>query len=254
MILLLVISLILVTLGIGFLVFSKRFIDTEKEIRILFLVLPILTVLAQYSGILFTLFKGESVGKYLLDNPNLLFPIFPCNVVMWSLLFVGIFFNKRETRPVQILIDFCFFFGFFSAVIGMVANVDFLNNPTLTNYNGAKSIFSHGLLITNIVALGMYKVVKIDLAPNYIHLVIGVLIMGLIGIINNTLCWIIKGEEYAIEINSMYMLRPSYSKISWLKYQIVVPIALVLYFGVFVILDLIFYKKGNRFYNRGFHW
>ena len=77
MILLLVISLILVTLGIGFLVFSKRFIDTEKEIRILFLVLPILTVLAQYSGILFTLFKGESVAKYLFDNPNLLFPIFP---------------------------------------------------------------------------------------------------------------------------------------------------------------------------------
>ena len=254
MILLLVISLILVTFGIGFLVFSKRFIDTEKEIRILFLVLPILTVLAQYSGILFTLFKGESVAKYLFDNPNLLFPIFPCNVVMWSLLFVGIFFNKRETRPVQILIDFCFFFGFFSAIIGMVANVDFLNNPTLANFNGAKSIFSHALLITNIVALGMYKIVKIDLAPNYIHLVIGVLIMGLIGIINNTLCWIIKGEEYAIEINSMYMLRPSYSKISWLKYQIVVPIALVLYFGVFVILDLIFYKKGNRFYNRGFHW
>ena len=136
----------------------------------------------------------------------------------------------------------------------MVANVDFLNNPTLANFNGAKSIFSHALLITNIVALGMYRIVKIDLAPNYIHLVIGVLIMGLIGIINNTLCWIIKGEEYAIEINSMYMLRPSYSKISWLKYQIVVPIALVLYFGVFVILDLIFYKKGNRFYNRGFHW
>ena len=254
MVLLLAISFILVTAGIGFLVFSKRFIDTDKEVRILFLVLPILTVLAQYSGILFTLIKGGSVVEYLTNNPNLLFPIFPCNVVMWSLLFVGIFFNKRETRPVQILIDFCFFFGFFSAVIGMVANVDFLNNPTLTNYNGAKSIFSHALLITNIVALGMYKIVKIDLTPNYIHLVIGVLIMGLIGIINNTFCWIIKGEEYAIEINSMYMLRPSYSKISWLKYQIVVPIALILYFGVFVILDLIFYKKGNRFYNRGFHW
>ena len=254
MILLLAISFILVTVGIGFLVFSKRFIDTDKEVRILFLVLPILTVLAQYSGILFTLIKGGSVVEYLTNNPNLLFPIFPCNVVMWSLLFVGIFFNNREIRPVQILIDFCFFFGFFSAVIGMVANVDFLNNPTLTNYNGAKSIFSHALLITNIVALGMYKIVKIDLTPNYIHLVIGVLIMGLIGIINNTFCWIIKGEEYAIEINSMYMLRPSYSKISWLKYQIVVPIALILYFGVFVILDLIFYKKGNRFYNRGFHW
>ncbi len=254
MILLLAISLILVTFGIGFLVISKKFINTDKEVRILFLVLPILTVLAQYSGIVFSLIKGESVAKYLIDNPNLLFPIFPCNVVMWSLLFVGIFFNKRETRPVQILIDFCFFFGFFSAVIGMVANVDFLNDPTLTNFNGTKSIFSHALLITNIVALGMYKIVKIDLTPNYIHLVIGVLFMGLIGVINNTMCWIIKGEEYAIEINSMYMLRPSYSKISWLKFQYVVPAALVLYFGVFVILDLIFYKKGNRFNKRGFHW
>ena len=254
MVLLLVISLILLTVGIGFLVLSKRFIDTEKEVRILFLVLPILTVLAQYSGILFTLIKGDNVTQYILDNPNLLFPIFPCNVVMWSLLIVGIFFNKRETRVIQIFIDFCFFFGILAGLIGLVANVDFLQNPSITNFNGAKSIVSHALMITNIVALAFYKVVKIDLTPNYIHLVIGVLVMGLIGVINNIMCWIIKGEEYAIEINSMYMLRPSYSKISWLKYQIVVPIGLVLYFGVFTIIDLIAYKKGNRFYNRGFHW
>lgn len=254
MVLLLIISVILLTVGIGFLVLSKKFIDTEKEVRMLFLVLPILTIAAQYSGVVYSLIKDGSATQYVLDNPNLLFPIFPCNVVMWSLLIVGIFFNKRETRVIQILIDFCFFFGIFSGLIGLVANVDFLQNPTITNLNGTKSIVSHALMITNIVALGIYKVVKIDLTPNYIHLVIGVLVMGLIGIINNTMCWIIKGEEYAIEINSMYMLRPSYSKISWLKYQYVVPVALVLYFGVFTIIDLIVYKKGNRFYNRGFHW
>ena len=254
MILLLTISFILLTIGIGFLVFAKRFIDTEKEIRILFLVLPILTVLAQYSGVLYFLIKDGSATQYLSDNPNLLFPIFPCNVVMWSLLAIGIFFNKRETRFVQILIDFCFFFGIFSALTGMIANVDFLNNPSITNFNGTKSIVSHALMLTNIIGLGIYKIVKIDLTPNYIHLVIGVLVMGLIGVINNAMCWIIKGEEYAYEINSMFLLRPSYSKISWLKYQIIAPIALVLYFGLFVILYLIFYKKGNRFYNRGFRW
>lgn len=254
MILLLAISFILLTIGIGFLVFAKRFIDTEKEVRIVFLILPILTVLAQYSGVLYFLIKDGSATQYILDNPNLIFPIFPCNVVMWSLLAIGIFFNKRETRIVQILIDFCFFFGIFSALTGMIANVDFLNNPSITNFNGTKSIVSHALMLTNIIGLGIYKIVKIDLTPNYIHLVIGVLVMGLIGVINNAMCWIIKGEEYAYEINSMFLLRPSYSKISWLKYQIIAPAALVLYFGVFVILDLIFYKKGNRFYNRGFHW
>jgi hypothetical protein len=251
--LILILSVFALLFDFLFIIVSKFFIKTDKHIRILFLVLPIVTIFCQYSLFLSSLFIGTT-GAYIEKNPNMVMPIFPCNVVMWCMLVIGICWNKKESRFIQILIDFCFYFGFFSTLVGMFANADLFNEPTLKNYDGVKSLISHGALFLNVLCLGFYKIVKVDLLPNYIHLVIAVVAVGLIGVCNNLLAYAIGGYDFAYEINSMYLIRPSYEGIWWLKYQYIVPVALVLYFGLFNLLDLIFYKKGNRWTKRGFHW
>ena len=77
--------------------------------------------------------------EYLADNPNLILPIYPCNVVMWSCLIIGLIRN-RESRFNKLLTDYVFWFGIFSTLVGMFANVDFINNPTLADYDITKSI------------------------------------------------------------------------------------------------------------------
>ena len=251
--LIIILSLIFLSLDFGFILASKFFIKTDKQIRIMFLVMPIITIMCQYSLFFYSLMKGTALD-YIKENPNVILPIFPCNVVMWCMLVIGIGWNKKESRFIQILIDFCFYFGIFSTLVGLFANADLFNNPTLKNYDGVKSMVSHGMLFLNVIALGFYKIVKVDLLPNYIHVVIAIVMMGILGVCNNLIAYAIGGKEFAYEINSMYLIRPSYEGISWLKYQIIVPIALILYFGVFNLLDLLLYKKGNRWIQRGFHW
>lgn len=248
------INFVIIAVSISFLIISKKFIKTDKQIRILFFILPLLTVACHYSSLIYHAIKSGTAMNFLVNNPNLVLPIYPCNVVMWILVIVGIFWKYREKRIFRILIDFSFFFGTISALVGMFANVDFINNPTLADYDVTKGIVAHGFMLLNILALPFYKIIKYDLLPNFINLTIGVVGMGIIGLYNNLLISVISNEEYANEINSMFLLHSPFESVPFLVFPIIVLIALPVYFGIFEIIDLIVYKKGNRWIHRKFSW
>lgn len=250
---LVLIDIALIIVGVGLLFLSKKLFKSEKQIKILFIILPLLTIACHYSSLLYHFLKDGSQLLFLTQNPNLILPIYPCNVIMWGLLIVGIFYDKQN-KFMTILKDFCFYFGIISALIGMFANVDFINNPTLSDYDVTKGIVAHGFMLMNIMALGFYKSVKVDLHSNFVHLVIGVLGMGVIGLYNNLLITILSGEAYAKVVNSMFLLGSPFEGADWVTYPVVVAIALPVYFGIFEILDLVFYEKGNRWIHREKHW
>ena len=247
------INVICIAVAVGVLLLCKKYFNTEKQIRNVFLVLPLLTIACHYSSLLYHAFVGISSMEFLISNPNLILPIYPCNVVMWLLFVLGAFWKYRDKYVFRIIIDFCFYFGIISALVGMFANVDFIKNPTLKDYDVTKGIIAHGFMLMNIMALGFYKIVKVDLHSNFVHLTFGVVFMGILGAYNNLLIYVFAGD-YANDVNSMFLLHSPFDGVPFLIFPVIVAIALPVYFGIFQIIDLIAYKKGNRWIHREKHW
>lgn len=248
------INFIIIAFAIGFLIMSKKFIKDDKQIRIFFLVLPLLTIACHYSSLIYHGINDGTAMVFLENNPNLVLMIYPCNVVMWILFILGVFWKYREKRAFKVIIDFSFYFGIISALVGMFANVDFIRNPTLADYDVTKGIVAHGFMLMNVIALGFYKIVKIDMIPNFINLTIGVVAMGILGAYNNLLLAVVAGDAYADSVNSMFLLHSPFENVPFLVFPIIVLIALPIYFGIFEIIDLIAYKKGNRWIHRAIKW
>ena len=68
----------------------KKLVKKQKSQNIALLLAAILTILCHYSSILYHYLKTGSAMEFLRNNPNLLFPIYPCNVVMWGCLIFGL--------------------------------------------------------------------------------------------------------------------------------------------------------------------
>lgn len=226
------------------LVIVKITVRTKKTQRILFLVSAVVTVLFHYSTYLFLLIKGEGASDYLRSNPNLILPIYPCNVVMWSCIILPLL--KEKSKLAEILIDYIFWFGIFSTLVGMFANVDFIRNPTLADYDIVKSIIAHATLLFNLMMLPIFGMVKINLWRNMKNMIISVVGMYVIGLYCNLIFEVIGSPEMAYDVNSMFIIHSPFEGLDFLKYPVIALVALVLYFVLFLICDLIKRKSTPK--------
>ena len=240
--------ILLLIISIG-LFFCKKYIRTEKTKNLVLLLSAILTIVCHYSTFIYLNITDGATIQYLKENPNLLLPIYPCNVVMWGCLIYGIMKNK-ESKGAMFLADYLFWFGIFSTLVGMFANVDFINNPTLKDYEVTKSIVAHATLLFNILLIFIFGHIKVNLIKNMVHIIIAVVMMYLIGIYCNKIFEVLVSIEEANSVNSMFILHSPFPAIPFLIYPIIALCALILYFGLFFICELFVYPKGNRWFNR----
>lgn len=103
----------------------------------------ILTVIIHYSDIWVDFFT--SGGNVYVSSVHIL-PVYPCNIVMWMLLLASLLKNKAAL-PFQMLSQFCFYIGTLCAVLGIVLNENFDNNPTLADYSVLKGMLSHSTML-----------------------------------------------------------------------------------------------------------
>lgn len=230
------------------LVIVKITVRSEKAQRILFLISAVVTILFHYSSFLLLLIKGEGASDYLRSNPNLILPIYPCNVVMWSCLILP--FLKEKSKLRELLTDYIFWFGLVSTLVGMFANVDFIRNPTLADYDIAKSIIAHATLLFNLMLLPIFGKIKINLWRNMKNIFLSVVGMYVIGLYCNLIFEVVGSSEKAYEVNSMFIIHSPFEGLDFLRYPIIALVALVLYFVVFLICDMIKNKKGRRGFGR----
>ena len=132
----------------------------------------------------------------------------------------------------------------------MFANVDFINNPTLKDYEVTKSILAHATLLFNVLLLCVFGHIKVDLIKNMVHIGISVVMMYAIGIYCNTIFEVLVSAEEASSVNSMFILHSPFAGVPFLRYPIIALSALVLYFGLFCACEVFAYPKGNRWFNR----
>lgn len=230
------------------LVIVKITVRSEKAQRILFLISAVVTILFHYSSFLLLLIKGEGASDYLRSNPNLILPIYPCNVVMWSCLILPLLKEKSKLR--ELLTDYVFWFGLVSTLVGMFANVDFIRNPTLADYDIAKSVIAHATLLFNLMMLPVFGKIKINLWRNMKNIFISVVGMYVIGLYCNLIFEVVGSPEKAYEVNSMFIIHSPFEGLDFLRYPVIALVALVLYFVVFLICDMIKNKKGGRGFGR----
>ena len=246
---LLIFNFILIAIIVLGLYLIKKYVKREGTKNAILIIAAAFTIVFHYSLFIFKLLTGEDAVAYLGETPNLLLPIYPCNVVMWSALIFALLGNKRS-RLGEFFADYLFWFGIVSTLVGMFANVDFINNPTLADYANVKSIAAHATLLFNVLLLPLVGYVKVDVVRNIKNIVISILVMAVIGGYCNLVFAALVSEAAAYDVNSMFLIRAPFEGLNFLTYPVIALIAIPIYFIVFVICDLCAHKKGERFYDK----
>ncbi len=235
-------NLILLIIIAALLVLVKKTVKTKRAEWALLLSSALVTVIFHYSTLIFRAICGNAPLEYLKSNPNLILPIYPCNVVMWSCLILPLI-KDENSRIRRLLTDYVFWFGIFSTLVGMFANVDFIMNPTLLDYDIIKSIVAHATLLFNVLLLAVFGKVKIDFWRNMKSMIFSVIGMYVIGLYCNLVFKALVSPEAAYEVNSMFIIHSPFEGLDFLRYPVIALAALVLYFILFSICDILKNKK-----------
>lgn len=246
---LIIFNLILIAIITAVLIVCKKFVKRQKAIDLLLLISAVITILCHYSSLPYHHFSDGTAMTYLKHNPNLILPIYPCNVVMWSCLIYGLLRNKSSAFGV-LLADYIFWFGIVSTLVGMFANVDFVRNPDLGNYDISKGVLAHATMLFNVLLFPLFGKTKINFSKNMINIFISVVAMYLIGLYCNLIFETLVSEEMAYSVNSMFIIHSPFEAIPFLTYPSIAGIALVLYFILFTVCEIIARKKGERYFDR----
>lgn len=220
----------------------KKYVKRERTKNLIFCVAAVFTILFHYSTLGFKLLTNGNAMEYLRDTPNLILPIYPCNVVMWSALIFA-FLKNKNSRVGKFFADYLFWFGIISTLVGMFANVDFINNPTLADYNNFKSIAAHATLLFNVLLLPIFGHIKINIKRNLLNIIISIFVMAAIGFYCNLVFYVLVSAEAAYDVNSMFLIHSPFEGLDFLTYPVIALIAVPIYFAVFVICGRIFQRK-----------
>ena len=246
---LIVFNLILILIITAVLIAAKKWVRSERARRVLLLIAPLVTILCHYSSFLYKQFITGGSIQYLAENPNLILPIYPCNVVMWCALIYGLLPNK-ESRFGVFLSDYLFWFGLLSTLVGMFANVDFILNPTLRDFEVTKSILAHGTLLFNVLLIPVFGRLRPRFFRNMCNMVIGVVAMYAIGLYCTLIFRVFVSAEMALDQNSMFILQSPFEGLPFLRYPVIALLGLLLYFGVFTVCDMRQSPVGERWFDR----
>ena len=195
------------------------------------------TVIIHISDAYVNFFKNG--GTNYID-PTHVFPLFPCNIVMWMLL-IAAFTENKKGRFFKLIAEFCFTIGTVCGVIGILLNMNFAANPTLLDYVVLKGLLSHSTMIFGCIYLFVGKYVKLDISST-LSLVFGCTVFAAIGLSVNLLC-----EAFG-------MLSPDGI---WLKgvpfigvsSAVLALILILIYFTVFALIELRL-PKEERWYSK----
>lgn len=239
-------NMILIAFIVAGLVLIKKRVKGERARATVLLAAALFTILFHYSTFLYKLLTGTGAMEYLGATPNLLLPIYPCNVVMWCALIFA-FLKNKTSKVGAFLSDYLFWFGTVSTLVGMFANVDFIRNPTLADYENVKSIAAHAMLLFNVLLLPLFGYINADLKRNMTSILLSIMGMAVIGGYCNLVFCALASEAAAYEVNSMFLLHSPFEGLDFLTYPVIALIAMLIYFAVFVICEAFARKKGKRF-------
>jgi len=223
---------------ISFLIFAFVFIKKDDTKTIILKVFSLLVVAIHYSSIWVNYFSS---GTATIDNTMIL-PIYPCNVIMWTLLITA-FTKNKKSKFFKVIAEMTFYFGVIGGGIGLLFNANYDADSNLTNYVVLKGLLSHTFLILGSMYLLVGKFIKIRVS-NVISCTIGFVILLLDGLFINGLF-----EYFNLPaVNSMYLLQIPFESLKWLNTITIGIIGLFIVTAVTMLYEQIFLPKKERWY------
>ncbi len=246
---LVIFNLILILIIAALLIAVKKWMRSERAKRVLVLIAPLVTIACHYSLLFYhALVTGKAID-YLIETPNLILPIYPCNVVMWCALIYGLLPNKNSKFSL-LFSDYIFWFGIASTLVGMFANVDFILNPTLADFEVTKSIVAHATLLFNVLLIPVLGYLRPNFFRNMRNIVIAVIAMYIIGLYCNLVLTVLSSAEVAYDENAMFIIHSPFEGVPFLRYPIIAAAGLFIYFIIFTVCDIVNSPRGERWFNR----
>ena len=222
------------------LVLFKLFVKQQKYKDLVLQIFAVLTVIIHFSSLYVDYFK---TGTAVVEAPMLL-PIYPCNVAMW-LLVISAFWKNKNSKVFSIIAEFTFYLGIVGAVVGIMLNEIYANNPTLADWGVLKGLLSHSTMLVGCVYLLVGGYIKIRV-KNTISVLFGLLFLLVDG-------GIIIGLYKMFKLtppNCMYLLSNPVPNLPWLNTFVIGIIGLLIVFLIGVIVEQIALPKQDRWYSK----
>ena len=253
----LIITIILtILLSITAVIVAKKTAKTDKAKKVWIIVAACGTVVVHYSSLIYHAIGNAvspdhitSVYSFLQSNPNLVLPIYPCNVVMWLCLILA-FLPKKDGKTYRFLVDFCFIFGVVSAFVGLCANGDYFNQNIAKDYDICKSAVAHGFMMTNVLLLPVLGYFKLDTIRNSINVFFGVVLMAIIGLVDDAIISVIGSVELMQQYNAMFLFKSPIDGLPFLTFYILGPVFVIGTFSVLTLIEFFALPKEERWYSK----
>ena len=189
------------------LIAAKRFLKTDRA-KDRFLKLSALLVVVIHLSPLYVAFFRDGEAKIA---ENMLFPVYPCNLAMWLLLIYAFLSDKSKIVP-RLIGEFTFYLGLVGGLIGIAANVNYANNPNLSDWSIFAGLLSHSVMLLGCLWLLVGNFIRIRVR-NTLSVLIGMALMLLDGLLIITLF-----RNAGLEPpNSMFLLGVPFEGIKWLN-------------------------------------
>lgn len=223
-------------------VLCKKVIRKENTKDIVLKSISITVVLIHLSSLYVDFFTNN--GEAFIED-NILLPIYPCNIIMWLLVLVA-FMKNKTSKLFIVLAQITFVVGTVSGVIGVIVNFNFLNNPTLLDYDILKGLLSHWFMIFGTIYLFVFKYIKLDVVNTTKSVFCGLVLFTLIGIVVNALFYIYEIPS----VNAMYMLYPPIPQLPFINFYTIGLAGLLITFILLNLYEMVTLKKEDRWFNR----
>lgn len=237
---LLLYNLISFTIMTVLLILCQKVIRKDSTKDILLKSVSIAVVVIHYSSLYVDFFTNK--GEAMIEN-NMILPVFPCNIIMWLLVIVA-FIKNKESSLFKTLSEFTFIGGTICGVIGVLFNINFLNNPNLLDYDIFKGLISHSVMVFGTIYL--YNYVKIEVVRTTKSIFWGLVIFSVLGLIINILFAIFDIPS----VNAMFMLEPPFPEFPFINYFTIGILGMLVSFVGLNIYECIAYPKEERWLNR----
>ena len=249
-----VVLVLLIALG---LVLTSKFVKTDKAKKHTLVISSVGVFVCHYSSLLYH-WIGHAVSpdtvstalSFLHSNPNLALPIYPCNIMMITCIIYAFVYDKNEKLG-KILCDFIICFGIVSGLGGMFANADYFNPNVVKNFDIYKSAAAHAIMIYNILLLFVFKHFKLETPKNVLRTAIGCLMMAVVALLDSFIVLAIRDEATVLNYNPMFLYHsPFDANDKFLTFWIIIPLFLVVLFGVLTLIETIKLPTKDRWYSK----
>ena len=233
------ITLLLIT---GLMILCKKVIRKDSTKDIVLKSVSLAVVIIHYSSLYVDYFTNH--GEAMIEN-NMILPVYPCNIIMWLLLIVS-FMKNKESNIYKTLSEFTFIGGTICGLIGVLFNINFLNNPNLGDYDIFKGLISHSVMIFGTVYLFVFNYVQLEVVRTTKSIFWGLVIFAICGLTINVLFAIFDIES----VNAMFMLEPPLPKLPFLNFFTIGFFGLILSFIGLNIYEHFTFPKEKRWLSK----